>query len=278
MECAFWHKIYIIKELLNLNWSIKFVPGTNSQQVHIFAQIQAGHLEIAIIKLYTNATIIYDLLLHCRIFNDAFIVTLPPTTSSFIGSLLELLLSHSLTFLSKCPLIITFIHLTHKPMIICYQNHAQTKVLPIQILGHSLTSHYKGGWSPERCWSRLSGKVNKPIWRESLKKVKKYKWLSTFIEHALPKCPGGGRGFPRWLRLVSPLIQSRCILCYLRCWGRRGELVCLSTLETLSIILFQVHIWSVLTGASETILRGHTSPTAAAVIYAVYTVQFYYKC
>ena len=103
----------------------------------------------------------------------------------------------------------------------------------------------KGGWSPERCWSRLSG---------------------------------GGRGFPRWLRLVSPLIQSRCILCYLRCWGRRGELVCLSTLETLSIILFQVHIWSVLTGASETILRGHTSPTAAAVIYAVYTVQFYYKC
>ena len=136
----------------------------------------------------------------------------------------------------------------------------------------------KGGWSPERCWSRLSGKVNKPIWRESLKKVKKYKWLSTFIEHALPKRPGGGRGFPRWLRLVSPLIQSRCLLCYLRCWGRRGELVCLSTLETLSIILFQVHIWSVLTGASETILRGHTSPTAAAVIYAVYTVQFYYKC
>ena len=144
VECAFWHKIYIIKELLNLNWSIKFVPRTNSQQVHIFAQIQAGHLERAIIKLYTNATIIYDLLLHCRIFNDAFIVTLPPTTSSFIGSLLELLLSHSLTFLSKCPLMITFIHLTHKPMIICYQNHTQTKVLPIQILGHSLTSHYKG--------------------------------------------------------------------------------------------------------------------------------------
>ena len=36
------------------------------------------------------------------------ILTLPPTTSSFIGSLLELLLSHSRTFLSKCPLMITF--------------------------------------------------------------------------------------------------------------------------------------------------------------------------
>ena len=104
------------------------------------------------------------------------------------------------------------------------------------------------------------------------KKGEKVQVTFYIFEHALPKCPGGGRGFPRWLRLVSPLIQSRCILCYLRCWGRRGELVCLSTLETLSIILFQVHIWSVLTGASETILRGHTSPTAAAVIYAVFTV------
>lgn len=31
------------------------------------------------------------------------------------------------------------------------------------------------------------------------------------------------------------------------------------------IVLSQVHIWSVLTGASETVLRGHTSPAAAAV-------------
>ena len=38
--------------------------------------------------------------------------TFPPTTSSFMGSLLELLLSHSRTFLSKCPLMITFVHKT----------------------------------------------------------------------------------------------------------------------------------------------------------------------
>ena len=37
-----------------------------------------------------------------------YFVTFPPTTSSFMGSLLELLLSQSRTFLSKCPLMITF--------------------------------------------------------------------------------------------------------------------------------------------------------------------------
>ena len=32
-----------------------------------------------------------------------------------------------------------------------------------------------------------------------------------------------------------------------------------------NLIFVQVHIWSVLTGVSETVLRAHTNPVAAAV-------------
>ena len=32
-----------------------------------------------------------------------------------------------------------------------------------------------------------------------------------------------------------------------------------------NLIFLQVHIWSVLTGVSETVLRAHTNPVAAAV-------------
>ena len=36
-------------------------------------------------------------------------------------------------------------------------------------------------------------------------------------------------------------------------------------LEIQNLIFLQVHIWSVLTGVSETVLRAHTNPVAAAV-------------
>ena len=59
----------------------------------------------------------------------------------------------------------------------------------------------KGGWSPERCWSRLSGKGNKPIRRESLKKGEKvqvafYIYWACFAQ------------MPRWGARVSTLVAT----------------------------------------------------------------------
>ena len=47
--------------------------------------------------------------------------------------------------------------------------------------------------------------------------------------------------------------------------GAHGGLAPIKSCKEFYWFLSQVHIWSVLTGASETILRGHTSPAAAAV-------------
>lgn len=83
------------------------------------------------------------------------------------------------------------------------------------------------------------------------------------VSLSFSSCLGWRWRFSCWLWLESSLLQSGCFLCHLWCRGRRGELP--SSLARSFIILSQVHIWSVLTGASETVLRGHTSPAAAAV-------------
>ena len=54
--------------------------------------------------------------------------------------------------------------------------------------------------------------------------------------------------------------------------GEHGGLAPIKCCKEFYWFLSQVHIWSVLTGASETILRGHTSPAAAAVRNIVFSI------
>ena len=94
----------IIPEVSSNNISRDLIFTSNKRLTNSCLYSDLGWSPVDISK---NAIQLYKSFLGF-VYMFVYFVTFPPTTSSFMGSLLELLLSQSRTFLSKCPLMITF--------------------------------------------------------------------------------------------------------------------------------------------------------------------------
>ena len=105
---------YTFSEIHYLNLIIPEVSSNNISRDLIFTSNKQltnsclySDLDWSPVDISKNAIHLYKSFLRF-LYIFVYFVTFPPTTSSFMGSLLELLLSQSRTFLSKCPLMITF--------------------------------------------------------------------------------------------------------------------------------------------------------------------------